>query len=427
MGSRLLHTHGGLGGRDALGIAFAALFLTLLAAAPAGAAIYPRTAAPQLPVSSSKAQYAVFAVNDLGMHCFQKSYAGFMILPPANNMKVQVFRRGSEGASLVTSGIKIQYSVIGNTYSAGKTDFWQYASSYGYPGLKANVGITGNKLSGTMTWSSKDRWWIATAIPVTPYSDQLVFNPLQTVKITVRSTKTNKVLATQPKVVIPVSDEMRCDYCHGPQNTAASILQAHDAGNGTHLYADLQAGIRHACSECHADNALGKAGVPGVKPLSQAIHGFHADKMTMTTVTPSCYTCHPGAITKCLRGRMAAIGFTCTDAKCHGSMQTVADTQAAGRQAWLQEPTCGGCHGATYAENPGQLYRNSYLANGPENMNGKKIMCEACHGSPHAEWASTMSVDNAEPINLQGQATYIKNCRTCHGGESGKIHGGGGG
>ena len=56
MGSRLLHTHGGLGGRDALGIAFAALFLTLLAAAPAGAAIYPRTAAPQLPVSSSKAQ-----------------------------------------------------------------------------------------------------------------------------------------------------------------------------------------------------------------------------------------------------------------------------------------------------------------------------------------------------------------------------------
>ena len=102
-------------------------------------------------------------------------------------------------------------------------------------------------------------------------------------------------------------------------------------------------------------------------------------------------------------------------------------TQAAGRQAWLQEPTCAGCHGATYAENPGQLYRNSYLANGPENMNGKKIMCEACHGSPHAEWASTMAVDNAEPINLQGQATYIRNCRTCHGGESGKIHGGGGG
>ena len=34
-------------------------------------------------------------------------------------------------------------------------------------------------------------------------------------------------------------------------------------------------------------------------------------------------------------------------------------------EAWLHEPTCGGCHGARYAENPGQLYRNSYLAQRP--------------------------------------------------------------
>jgi hypothetical protein len=371
------------------------------------------------------AKYAVFAVNDLGMHCYQRSYAGFMILPPANNLKVQVFRKGNEEAQLVTSGIKVQYTILNNTRSSNKTDFWKYASSYGWPGLAANVGITGHKLSGSMKRVKGAPYWEVTAIPITPYKDDLSFDPLQVARVTVRNAKTNKVIAVQPKVVVPVSDEMRCDLCHGPVDTTGSILQAHDAANATHLYADLQAGLRHACSECHRDNALGAPGSPGVKPLSEAIHGFHADKMDTPAVaafgTP-CYTCHPGAQTKCLRGRMAQAGFTCTSARCHGDMTRVADSQAAGREAWLQEPTCGGCHGAKYAENPGQLYRNSYLLNGPEDMNGKLIQCESCHGSPHAEWRSTKSVDNQVPLQLQGAATYIKRCSACHGDASGHIH-----
>lgn len=377
------------------------------------------------PAAASAAKYAVFAVNDLGMHCYQRSYAGFMILPPANNLKVQVFRKGAEEAKLVTSGIKVQYTILNNTKSSNKTDFWKYASSYGWPGLPANVGITGHKLSGSMKRVAGTPYWEVTAIPITPYKDDLSFNPLQVAKVTVRNAKTNKVIAVQPKVVVPVSDEMRCDLCHGPVDTAGSILQAHDVANATHLYSDLQAGVRHACSECHKDNALGAPGLPGVKPLSQAIHGAHADKMDTPAAaafgTP-CYTCHPGAQTKCLRGRMAQAGFTCTSAGCHGDMAQVADSQAAGREAWLQEPTCGGCHGARYAENPGQLYRNSYLLNGPEDMNGKRIQCESCHGSPHAEWRSTKSIDNQVPLQLQGAATYIKRCSACHGDASGRIH-----
>ena len=406
-------------------VAVAVVALSLLAAAPANAiGHYPGPAARSAtPVSASSLRVAIFAVNDLGMHCYQRSYAGFMVLPPANNLKVQVYRRGSEDAHPVTSGIKVEYRVNGNTTSADKTDFWKYAASYGFANLKPNVGITGNRLSGRMKYVTAAKWWTATAIPVTPYNDAHVFNPLQTARITVRNARTDKILAVMPKVVIPVSDEMRCDYCHGPQDTAGSILQAHDADNSTHLYTDLQAGTRHACSECHKDNALGAPGAFGVQPLSQAMHSFHADKMTMTTVSPDCYACHPGAQTKCLRGRMAALGFTCTDAKCHGDMATVGDSQGppTNREAWLQEPTCGGCHGARYAENPGKLYRNSYLMNGPEGMNGK-IMCEACHNSPHAEWASTKSVDNAEPLRLQGMATYIKKCGVCHKGASGRIH-----
>ena len=395
----------------------------LLALALAAGALLTLGAAPAF-----AAKYAVFAVNDLGMHCYQRSYAGFMILPPANNLKVQIFRKGSESAHLVRGGVRVTYRILNNTRSSNKTDFWRFASSYGYPGLKANVGITGNRLSGRMKLAAGKKYWEATAIPITPYTDKLTFNPLQVARVTVRNARTNKVIAVQPKVVVPVSDEMRCDLCHGPADTAGNILQAHDDANGTHLYTDLQAGVRHACSECHQDNALGKPGVPGVKPLSQVIHGFHADKMTTPAVaalgTP-CYACHPGAITKCLRGRMAQAGFTCTSAGCHGDMAQVADSQGppTNREAWLQEPTCGGCHGAKFAENPGQLYRNSYLANGPEDMNGKRIQCESCHGSPHAEWRSTRSIDNQEPLQLQGLATFIKRCRACHGDAGGRIHG----
>ncbi len=380
-----------------------------------------------LPAAASAAKYAVFAVNDLGMHCYQRSYAGFMILPPANNLKVQIFRKGAEEARLVTTGVRVTYRILDNTRSSNKTDFWRYASSYGFMGLKPNVGITGNGLSGRMKLAAGKRYWEATAIPITPYTDNLTFNPLQVARVTVRNARTGTVIAVQPKVVVPVSDEMRCDLCHGPFDTAGNILQAHDAANATTLYADLQAGTRHACSECHKDNALGAPGVPGVRPLSQVVHGFHADKMGVPAVaalgTP-CYACHPGAITKCLRGRMAQVGFTCTSAGCHGDMTQVADSQGAptNREAWLDEPTCGGCHGATYAENPGQLYRNSYLTNGPEGMNGKLIQCESCHGSPHAEWRSTKSIDNQVPMQLQGAATFIKRCSACHGDASGRIH-----
>ncbi|MGZ4149123.1 MAG: hypothetical protein ACXVQJ_03695, partial [Actinomycetota bacterium] len=72
------------------------------------------------------------------------------------------------------------------------------------------------------------------------------------------------------------------------------------------------------------------------------------------------------------------------------------------------------------------LYRNSYLQNGPEGMNGK-IMCETCHNSTHAEWPSMRSVDNQLPMNLQGLPTYIRRCTACHQSEGGGIHGNTGG
>ena len=371
---------------------------------------------------ASQSDYSVLAVNDLGMHCIQADYSAMMILPPANFLHVQVFRKGGEGAQLVTSGITVEYAVNNMGDSSAHLNFWQYAKDYGF-NVQPGMGITGNGLTGTCALSKDGKYWEATAIPVVPYDAQGNFNAYPTCTVTVKD-QSGKVLAVQPTVVLPVSDEMHCDNCHEKTNTFAAILTTHDKLSKTTLATDLGNGKRHACNECHADNVLGAKGQPGVKSLSEAMHGFHAPKMaSLNTLDVSCYNCHPGQKTQCLRGAMAAAGRTCDDAKCHGTLENVAATVAAGRQPWLGEPDCGNCH--SNASNPNTLYRQSYLANGPEAMNGI-ILCESCHNGTHSEWKSTLALDNSIPLYLQGKAGPIGACNVCHSGE-GKVHAGGGG
>ncbi len=370
---------------------------------------------------ASQSDYTILAFNDLGMHCIQPGYSAMMILPPANFLHVQVFRKGGEGARLVTSGITVEYAVDNMGDPSAHTDFWQYAKDYGFD-VQPGVGITGNGLAGTCTLSADGKYWEATAIPAVPYNAQGAFDAYPTCTVTVKDTSGN-VLAVQPAVVLPVSDEMHCDNCHAKSDTFVTILATHDKLSSTSLAADLAQGMRHACNECHADPVLNAPGQPGDKSLSEAMHGFHAPKMaTLNKLEVSCYNCHPGQETQCLRGAMAAAGLSCSDSNCHGTIDNVAATIAAGREPWLNEPDCGNCH--TNASNPGTLYRMSYLENGPEDMNGF-ILCEGCHNGTHAEWKSTLAVDNEVPLYLQGTAGPIGTCTVCHRG-SGQIHGGGG-
>ena len=69
-------------------------------------------------------KYVLIGWNDLGMHCISPSYKEMAILPPFNNLWVQVIQRG-DPPQIVTSGVSIEYSVIDNTTVEGKTDFWQ--------------------------------------------------------------------------------------------------------------------------------------------------------------------------------------------------------------------------------------------------------------------------------------------------------------
>lgn len=373
--------------------------------------------------SLGDASYAILAANDLGMHCIQPDYSPFFILPPANNLRVQIFDKNHEGKP-VTQGIMVEYALKNNTTSADKTNFWQYAADYGY-NLKPNVGITNNSLSGRMQLDATGRFWEATAIPVVPYNDDpTLVNAYQIAVITVRNSSTGAVVAQLDNVVLPVSDEMNCGNCHGSTETGMKILNAHDRYESTTLSADLARGVRHRCNECHADPILDAPGQAGVPSLSLAMHGFHADKMQMSSSEVVCYNCHPGTVTQCNRGVMYKEGILCDNPRCHGSMAQVAQSIRNGRTPWLEEPGCAnkGCHSAAYAPNSSRLYRNSYLQNAPNRDMNNQILCESCHNGTHAEWPSTKSVDNLVPLQVQGKASFISKCTVCHENGSGRVH-----
>ena len=369
-------------------------------------------------------EYTILGANDLGMHCYQQDYSGFLLLPPGNTLKVQVFKKGTNAARLVTSGIEVSYEIIDNTTSADKTNFWDYAKDYGFD-VPPNVGISGNSLKGTFTLSADGKYFEATYIPVTPYNDGSdKLNPYQMAHIKATDKNTGELLAQIDNIVVPVSDEMKCSVCHGEANTDRNILSAHDELSGTSLLKDLENGKRYKCSACHQENILGDTGQAGVPPLSQAMHGFHAGKMSMSDIEPACYSCHPGPVTQCYRGIMYLSGVNCVNSKCHGDMANIAKTQADGRQAWLEEPNCSNCHDARYGVNADTLYRNSYLQNSPSSRMNDLILCPSCHNGTHAEWKSSEAKDNEFPISLLGYASFIDQCEVCHNG-SGKMHRGG--
>jgi hypothetical protein len=359
--------------------------------------------------------YVIFSWNDLGMHCDQDDYSYFMVLPPYNTLKAQVFRRGSESASLITSGITVNYSFPKKKNSALHTNFWTYAPQFGF-NVPTNVGISGTPLSGTMKLAADGKSWEAVGIPITPYDDDGTWDPYGTAVITVGNSSGTTLQTAN--VVAPVSTEMMCSNCHGTTNPQLDILQKHDAHNGTSFVAERAKGKVHACAECHSDNALGAPGKAGIPSLSQAMHGFHQNQMSAADqkTTAGCYSCHPGPKTPCMRGVMARAGKTCYD--CHGDMATLSTSVANGRRPWLDMPKCGDCHGSAHAENANTLYRNSLLNNSVAGDMNNKIFCEACHNGTHAEYITANAADPTIPKKFQGDNYWIWNCNVCHNGNS---------
>ena len=334
-----------------------------------------------------------------------------------------------------------------------------------------------------MSWVSGMNWFEAAGIPICPTDDAGNKNPYPLMRISVKSA-TNTVLATAD-IVVPVSDEMDCRACHRSGSGAAAmpasgwvydpndkrdfrlnILRLHDEKSaGSQIYANALAangypaqglypsvlnGLPVLCAHCHASEALGTAGEAGVPPLTRAMHAKHA---TVTNPTNglqlddvlsrnSCYLCHPGSTTRCLRGAMGS-AVNASDGSlvmqcqsCHGHMSEVG---AATRTGWLNEPNCQACHSGDALANEGQIRFTSvfsspgtmrvpanqrFATNADTPATGFSLFrfskghgnlaCSACHGSTHAEYPSPNRDDNLYSWLKQGHRGKLADCTVCH-------------
>jgi len=247
------------------------------------------------------------------------------------------------------------------------------------------------------------------------------------------------------------------------------------------------------CSQCHYSPALDLAqvgpidepavGVNGRQQkrhisMSRAMHFNHGQYTNLFPTMPlpksanrtlalqvevldqTCYQCHPGKVTKCLRGAMGAGGVVCQD--CHGDMKQVGNDFSAGlpsgapldlarRVPWAVEPKCQSCHVGD-AKSVTTMNRSDYIVanDGIRNLlaytkssataasvslidaptsrfaeNQKLyrlskghggVLCQGCHGGTHAEWPNPNPAanDNVAASQLQGHAGTLIECTVCH-------------
>ena len=291
------------------------------------------------------------------------------------------------------------------------------------------------------------------------------------------------VLATTD-VVLPVSSEMDCRGCHGSEASEAArpaagwvhdpdpsvdfrlnVLRLHDerrAELGAYaeslaeagydeggLFATATGGTSVLCARCHPSNALPGTTARDAGALTHVIHATHATvidpqsglALGAETNRSACYTCHPGAETRCLRGAMGSavapdgsLAMQCQS--CHGGMAGVGRGVRAG---WLDEPTCQSCHTGTATHNAGQIrYATAFEPGGAPRVAPDAtfattpdepapglslyrfssghggLACETCHGSTHAELPSSHANDNLQSLALQGHVGMLSDCATCH-------------
>ena len=437
--------------------------------------------------------------NDLGMHCDDgQDYSVFGVLPPYNTIHAHLL--DSAGRLIVApTDYTVTYEATAdpltntiNTTSAPKTNFWVYAAALGFGPLAADTGLKGFAMPGpgntprSMTFSATDNTWLAEGIPMMNYADApnapYPKNYFPMMRLVAKNQSGTVVASTN--IVLPISDEMTCNACHSSTNGMAAampaagwvgnstpakdvklnILRKHDdrfKASSLFLTASAARGFSASgleaqsaikpflCAACHGTNALSLAGYPGVSALTVAMHRLHgsvtdpATSQTMQSGTTrnTCYSCHPGPVTKCLRGAMAnittgtgAIAVECQS--CHGPMSSVA---ASTRQGWLDQPTCQGCHTGTATSNSGQIAFTSVFTTGTTvrvvanqtfatnadtpaaglslyrfSKGHGGLQCEACHGSTHSEFPTPVVNDNVQSVTLQGHAGMLAECAACH-------------
>lgn len=453
---------------------------------------------------SGSGHYVVVGWNDLGMHCMDSDYSVFSILPPFNDLKAQLI---DPSGQLVTtlSGRRLEYTAVAdpngsiNKSSIGKTNYWKHVTALYGATLAPDQGLAGHDMPGAantpqpLGFDAANGLFAADGIPVTPFDDDGHHRTYPLLQVTARDSAGNPLASATP--VIPVSDEMDCRLCHGSGSADAAkpaagwgfernaerdyrlnILKLHDEqqlANPAYAAALQTAGYSAAglydqakrlkspilCAACHASNALPGTGQAGITPLTEAVHTGHATVADPETGLPldasanraSCYRCHPGSETRCLRGAMGAavapdgeLAMQCQS--CHGSMSAVGQS---GRVGWLDQPSCQNCHSGTATANNGQIrYESVFEPDGSRRVavdatfatnadvpatgfdlyrfsfGHGGLACEACHGSTHAEYPGAHPNDNLQSSSFQGHVGVLSECASCHGSDVSSWEGG---
>ena len=411
----------------------------------------------------------------------------------------------------VTSGVTLSYESLRdpsgslNTFSAGKTNFWQYVKALygGAPAPDRGLNLSNPAISNptpsarpaAMNFNTVWQWYEAEGLPILPYDDTLTTagytkNYYPMVKVVAKNSTGTVLASTQ--TVLPVSDEMTCIGCHASNSSRdaakppvrgwanftadpekdwkKNVLRLHDdkhandpvyqaallklqpaATGGLALRADQ--GTPTLCSSCHGSNALNSPGftvtVNGravkISAFTSAMHTLHGKvkdpvkQVALDTIgnRDSCYQCHPGAVTKCLRGAMSDTpNLDCQS--CHGNMGAVGKSTRVG---WLQQPNCQSCHHDGKRETVAvtdvttgalRAVTDTRFATEPNkpatgyslfrfSVGHGKNQCETCHGSTHAEYSSKTQTWNSSHDNdllqskaIQGYAGTITECTVCH-------------
>ena len=431
--------------------------------------------------------YTLLAWNDLGMHCYDGSdFSVFSILPPYNNLNAQLINNEGTSNKHLSTGVSLTYESLSyngsiNTISSTKTNFWNYIPSL-FPSASSvsDVGLTGNKTPSSvphaMAFNATHNWFEADGIPIVNRDDNNLTNYYPMVRVTAKDTA-GVTLATAD-VVLPVSDEMDCAKCHastvtstdakpiaGWENNADilkdykyNILKLHDEKHpintadltavrakgydyNSSLYETAKGGVPILCASCHNSNALGTTSIGNARSLTSSLHLKHASvidpsnglALNNTLNRSSCYSCHPGAATECLRGAMGSAKDANGDQtmqcqSCHGTMNDVGNPT---RTGWLDQPNCQVCHQSgsryesalvngslravldnTFATNPNtpttgtSLYRYS--------TGHGDLQCSSCHGSTHAIFPTSHAADNVYSEQIQGHSGTVAECTSCH-------------
>ncbi len=179
-----------------------------------------------------------------------------------------------------------------------------------------------------------------------------------------------------------------CQQCHytpaldlaqlgplGPENDGPLIL------NGVEVSPSIANGRdqiknKSMSNVMHSNHATvtdlnGDALFPAMPPAVDGNGNLRDPAVGRQVMEATCYQCHPGQRTDCLRGAMATGGMLCQD--CHGDMAQVGDdftrnvspanpgafelasdfftNPATPRVPWANEPTCGSCHTGDATDN----------------------------------------------------------------------------